>query len=470
MASAAVRSGRRRGQDAYAARLARTLAYVGSAIVALSIALAVTLDSSTRSQVGPDLIVWALLSSVGAISTLELGEGRPALSMDLPVLLACSFSEGPVAAGLVAFAGTFDQFEIRGQSNLTHVLSNHAQTALSVMAAGFVFASVGGLSNGIAVAVVAALLALLADVVVNYSCVALLQAFISGRRPIEVLSAMKVGAAGPFAASYAAFGLLGLLVTVAFLAFGFGGVVVCIAPLILARAAFSQSFHAEQAHSRVRAQATALSRVDERIADERHDERSKIAAALHDDVLQCIYNVEIRAQVIREDLRSGRLLELEGDVPALVEAAEAAADELREVIGGLRRSPIGRTGLTDTVSLLANHLRDETGINFVLALQPVSGVSADVELLAYQVLREAMTNAAQHSHGDTVWVSLKRDADKLVLEVIDNGVGFDPETVRVDKHFGLTLMHERAETAGGSIEIRSKQGQGAVVVVRIALR
>ena len=470
MASAAVRSRRRRARDADPTPFARTLAYSGAAVVALVIGLAIALDPTSRASLGPELIVWALLSSLGALSTIELGDERPALSMDLPVLLACAFAEGPVAAGVVAFVGTFDQFEIRGQSNLTRVLSNHAQTALSVMAAGVVFEALGGLSNGMAIAMVAALLALAADVTVNYTCVAVLQAFLSGRRPSEVIGAMKIGSTSSFAAAYAAFGLLGLLVTVAYGGFGFGGVFVCVAPLILAREAFSKSFDAEQERSRARSQATALSRVDERIADERHDERSKIAAALHDEVLQCLYNVEIRAQVIREDLKSGRLLELEADVPALVDAAEAAANELRDVIHGLRRSPIGRTGLSDTVTLLAKHLRDESGINYVLSLQPISAVSADIELLAYQIFREAMTNAARHSHADAVWVSLARDSGTLVLEVIDNGVGFDPDAEDPrDKHFGVTLMRERAQTAGGSIEIRSKRGQGAVVMARLPL-
>ena len=73
------------------------------------------------------------------------------------------------------------------------------------------------------------------------------------------------------------------------------------------------------------------------------------AAALHDDVLQCLYNVTIRTQIIKEDLRGGRVLDLDDDVRALLEASEEAVEELRDVIGDLRRSTIGHAGLVDTL-------------------------------------------------------------------------------------------------------------------------
>ncbi|HSL11364.1 MAG TPA: ATP-binding protein [Actinomycetota bacterium] len=404
------------------------------------------------------------------MATIELGEGRPALSMDMPVLLACAFVEGPFVAGLVAFAGTFDQFEIRRQSSFSQIISNHGQTALSVMAAGLVFTLVGGLAEGLPIAVAGAVLALLIDVVVNYSCVALMQSLVTGRSVGDILAIMKIGSTGGFIVLYIAFGLLGLLMALAYQGFAFVGVFVCVAPLLLAREAFFKTLRVEQELSRVEAQALALSKVDARIADERHDERSKIAAALHDEILQCLYDVEIRAQVIREDLRRGRLLDLEDDVPALVRASQAAATELRDVIQGLRRSPIGRAGLTDTVALLANHLRDESNINFVLNLDSAMSATADVELVAYQILREAMTNAARHSGADTVWVSISYRVGELLLEVVDNGAGFDASSEQHGRHFGLALMKERAESAGGSLTISSQYRQGAVVAAHLPLR
>ena len=469
MASAAVRPQERESRAESV--LARGLAYGGALFVALLICAALLIEPGSVGDLGPETLVWALVASIAGLSAIDLGPDKPALSMDLPVLLACAFSEGPTEAGVVAFIGTFDQFELRGQSTFPRIAWNHAQTALSVMAAGWVFHFAGGLELGLPLAVVAAVGGLAADVAVNYSSVAVLQAAISGRRVSEIAAAMKIGTTPGFAASYLAFGLLSLLIAFAFQAFGFGGVLVCIAPLILAREAFTNAVHVEQESIRVANQAQALALVDERIADERHDERAQIAAALHDDVLQCLYNVNLRAQVIREDLRSGRLLQLEDDVPALLDAADAASRELRDVIHGLRRSPIGRTGLTDTVTLLANHLRDESGINFVLKLESLIGIPADVELLAYQLLREAMMNAARHSRADSIWVSIRREESWLVLECVDNGVGFDVKAGNDGRrHFGIPLMRERATLGGGTVEIRTRVGGGVTISARLPLR
>lgn len=450
----------------------RVLASVGAFGVSSAIIAAIVFFESARQSIGVELLAWALLASLGGLSTIDFGPGRPALSMDLPVLLACAYSEGAVAAGLVALVGTYDQFELRGRTSVARLLWNHSQTALSVLAAGWVFHALGGIRQELAFTALASAVALAADALVNYTSVASLQTLISGDSFRRNLEKMRIGATPGFLASYVSFGLLALLMAEAYHLFSFGGVVVCLAPLLLAREAFQKSLRVEQEVSRGDSQALALARVDERIADERHDERSQIAAALHDDVLQGLFNVRIRAEVIREDLRTGRLLDLENDVPAVVQAAEQAADELRGVIRGLRRSAIGRTGLLDTVVLLSNHLRDESGMNFILDLRDAAGASPELELLGYQILREAMTNACRHSHADSVWVSVRKDGPWLLLEVVDNGSGFDAASTlsKPGNHFGLPLMRERASQAGGQIEIRSRPGEGAVMFARLPLQ
>lgn len=69
----------------------------------------------------------------------------------------------------------------------------------------------------------------------------------------------------------------------------------------------------------------------------------------------------------------------------------------------------------------------------------------------------------KHAAAETVWISLRRVGRRIELEVIDNGVGFDAEDLRNDKHFGVALMKERVSMAGGIIEISSQRGSGARV-------
>jgi signal transduction histidine kinase len=300
---------------------------------------------------------------------------------------------------------------------------------------------------------------------VNYSLVAVATALVTHRTVKAVLAKMTFGSADAFVPTYASFGFLGILLAEAYVAVGFWGVVAFTGPLLLARSAFLHRHGLESAYRSLRARGQALQRVDERIAAERKDERSRIAEALHDEVLQNLYNVSIRTHVLREDLRTGSLLNLDDDLPALLRSSELAIQELRDVIRDLRKSTIGHAGLVDTLGLLINHLRDESGMRFVTKIDLVS-LEASAELLIYQIAREALINAVRHSRAQAVWISLNETEGRIELRIEDDGIGFDPRDSDLDKdsrHFGVELMKERAAQLGGEFMLSASPGGGVVI-------
>jgi signal transduction histidine kinase len=310
----------------------------------------------------------------------------------------------------------------------------------------------------------------LADATINYVSVGLMTA-VSEQRPLSsVLHDMVIGSPLGFGVLYAAFALTSLLVTEAYKAVGPLSLVVAIAPVVLARQAFLGFYRLERVGRQLRRRGAALTRVDERIAEERRDERARIAESLHDDVLQALYTVTLHAHVIREDYRAGKLLDLEGDVPPLVDAAERASALLRETIHGLRRSPVGRAGLVETARLLIAHMKDQTGIRIASDIDIAIRADPAVELLVYQVLREALTNAARHSQAENLRVTLMGVDGGIYLAVLDDGVGFDADQDREDDHFGLDLMAERACAAGGTVSVVSRRGRGTSVEAWFRLR
>jgi len=327
-----------------------------------------------------------------------------------------------------------------------------------------VFQALGGDPLHWPTVLIASEAALASDAIVNYCLVALVYAIGSGRRFLSVMRTLHIGSPRDFAVFYAGLGIVAAMMATLYAHVGPPALLVFLIPVVLAREALQQTISATRAERDLAARREALRRVDQRIADERADERDRIAEALHDDVLQRIFDVTIRAHVIRECYRSGRLLDLEEAVPDLVASTERVADELRDVIHGLRQSQVGHAGLVDSISLLASHLHDQSGITFISDLEPSLPIRPEVELAVYQVAREALVNVARHSSAETVWLSLKRVRRGIELRVLDNGVGFDPSR-RVERHFGLELMAERTAAAGGSIEIDSSPGNGALVVV-----
>ena len=415
---------------------------------------------------GAESLLWILLVAATSLVPLKSG-GGPSLVMDLPILLGAGFVHGPAFAGLVGLVACIDLREIRREVSISRAILNRSQIALSAMAAAIVFHAFNVQLGDWPGAAFAGLAALGADCLVNYTIVALASSLLS-RRPVSaVLREMRLGSPFTFVAVYVCFGFLGVLLAESYVRLGFLGVVGFVAPIVLARQAFVHWKGLDEARVSIQAKNDALRSVDERIADERSDERARIAASLHDDVLQCLYNVTIRTQVIREDLRSGRLLDLDDDVPALLVASEQAVDELRDTIKDLRQSTIGHAGLVDTLVLLISHLREQSGINLISDLDPTVKADPSTELLLYQIAREALTNTLKHSGARAVWIGLRQDGGTIALSVEDDGSGFDLRDETDDHHFGVELMRERATVAGGFLDLRTSPGNGTLVSLRV---
>ncbi|MDP9295150.1 MAG: ATP-binding protein, partial [Actinomycetota bacterium] len=280
-----------------------------------------------------------------------------------------------------------------------------------------------------------------------------------------VLSQMKFGRVSVFVLAYGCLGLLGLILAETYVRLGPLALISFPIPIVLARQAFSHGFGLDAAKQAMLRTDQAFEEASRRIAEERRDERSRIASSLHDDVLQSLYNVTIHAQVIREDLRAGRLLALDDDVPALLRASDEASDSLRDVIKDLRQSPLGRRGLVDTLSLLLDHLHDESGIPIVRNFRTVDASPA-VQLVAYQVAKEAVVNAIKHASASTICVAIEPDADGLLLTVEDDGIGLAPRQAQSGPHFGLQLMRERVDSVGGTLAFLPREPAG----LRISLQ
>jgi signal transduction histidine kinase len=431
-------------------------------IVTLNVALLLLAAQMRQSTPRPaELVLWVVLVAIAGFVPLSSGRG-PSLAMDLPLLLAAAFVFGPLISGMIALLGAVDIREVRREISWPRALWNRSQTSISVMCASVAFAALAELGDWPLTPLVA-LVALGVDMIVNYVVVGYGTSLRTGRPIGESVRAMRFGSPATFLVSYLCFGFLGILIAEAYARFGLSGVIASVAPVVLGKQLFMHRSRLDSAEQALEDNNLALSHVDERIAAERQQERARIAAALHDEVLQDLYNVTIRAQVLRQDLLNGRLLELEDDLPPVIQASEAAVEDLREVIHGLRSAAIGHAGLIETLSLFARRLEEESGIQIVMSLDSGVHLTPERELVVYQIAREALVNAAQHSKARTIWVSIQPEQGGLQAEIADDGRGFDPTDQTSRLHFGLSLMNERALEIGAELEIRSNPGSGTVI-------
>jgi signal transduction histidine kinase len=102
----------------------------------------------------------------------------------------------------------------------------------------------------------------------------------------------------------------------------------------------------------------------------------------------------------------------------------------------------------------------------VQAEEPAADPSNEVKVCVYRVVQEALRNAATHARAKTASIILKRKELSMVVEISDNGEGFEPERTR---GVGILGMEERVRQLGGSLEIRSAPGKGTTVRAELPL-
>jgi len=206
-------------------------------------------------------------------------------------------------------------------------------------------------------------------------------------------------------------------------------------------------------------------RTEEILSEIRRTERRRIARDLHDIVLQDLSGA---LQSLRlTDLQakgSGMVLDLGEELEALGRASSG----LRSAIYDLRRER-ERPFLESVESLVElNQLATpEREIRLIVEDGFSVGLRTKASIELLRILQEALANVRRHSAATIVEVGLRTDDQAILLEVSDDGRGFDPGSARAG--IGLSAMRERVEELGGEIEISSRPGEGTEVTVRVPL-
>ena len=413
-----------------------------------------------------DLLPWLVVVALADLMPVPIW-GSVELMMSFPVLLASALVFPPFVAGALSLVGTLDLREFRREISPLRGLYNRSNVAASVMVASWVFHLFGiGVLDWPQV-IAATSIALIADMLVNFTLVLSGTHLLTGLPPMRLFRNVYGGSHPEvFLAGYACFGLLAVLMATVYVAAGNAGLIAFAIPLLLARQMFVHWKRLGDASVALDQKDRALSEAANRIVDERRDERLALAAEIHDEVLPPLFKIHLMGQVVRNDFAAGRLLDLEADVPDLVQAVEAADSALRDMVRDLRQSTIGPGGLVETLRLYAASVEATAHIRIDTDLRPVGGGPL-THLLAYQLAKEAINNAARHAGAATIIVALDQDDESIRLRITDDGEGFNPLAVDPQSHFGLQLMRERTELAGGTLVVSSVPGEGTSVVARL---
>jgi signal transduction histidine kinase len=192
-------------------------------------------------------------------------------------------------------------------------------------------------------------------------------------------------------------------------------------------------------------------------------ERNRMSRELHDTLAHTLSGLAVQLEAARSlwqsaPERSYTMLE-----DSLL-ATRSGLTESRKAIQSLRASPLEDLGLILALRNLAENAATRAGATLSLELPTnLEKLAPDIEQCLFRVAQESLENIVRHAEAQHITVQMVREGTRLVLNISDDGQGFDPAQVDVHKHLGLKGLRERVEMFGGELQIHSQAGQGTSI-------
>jgi two-component system, NarL family, sensor histidine kinase UhpB len=219
-----------------------------------------------------------------------------------------------------------------------------------------------------------------------------------------------------------------------------------------------------ESHEQLRALSVYLQRV-------REEERTRIAREVHDELGQALTSCKLDLSLIASRLPR-TLKPLIEKAKALSAHMDSTIQTVRRISTELRPGILDHLGLVAALEWQANEFQTRTGIKCEVqtSLQDPQ-LEQNLATTFFRIFQETLTNIIRHAGATHVWVHLKEESGRIIMDVKDNGRGIGPEEISDTRSLGLLGMKERAALMGGEFRIGlARGGQGTKVTVSIPHR
>lgn len=199
------------------------------------------------------------------------------------------------------------------------------------------------------------------------------------------------------------------------------------------------------------------------------NERKRIAYDLHDDVAQQLSSIILKCKQI--DCKTGGYSTFE-----FINALKKAVNSIRKIAYGLRPSILDYLGLSSAFEQLFEDFHEETGIPVHFSSTGIENLKfdSDMEIQLFRVAQEALNNVKSHARADNVYVKLLYSYPKIMMRIVDDGVGFNLDERAIesvaDRRMGIQSMMERISFLEGDINITSVINQGTKISIEVTCR
>lgn len=210
----------------------------------------------------------------------------------------------------------------------------------------------------------------------------------------------------------------------------------------------------------VRDRTATLSELANHLQQVREEERGHLARELHDELGALLTAAKLDVARLKSKI-DATAPDVSERLKHLTETLNSGIALKRRIIEDLRPSSLSNLGLTAALEILTREYAERAGIDVETSLEPVQLPDA-AQLTVYRMVQEALTNIGKYAKASKVLVSVHGYPTHVAVQVRDDGVGFDPGTVRATSH-GLAGMRHRVEAAGGRLTLTSRPGNGTLL-------
>jgi signal transduction histidine kinase len=197
-----------------------------------------------------------------------------------------------------------------------------------------------------------------------------------------------------------------------------------------------------------------------RIVAAADETRRQIERDLHDGTQQRLVSLGLELRVAQSTLRP-ESPGLREEIGRFADELDGVIDDLREISRGIHPAILSEGGLKPALRTLARRSTIPVELDFPAEAR----IPAPIEVAAYYVVAESLTNTTKHAHASAVYVAVEQRDGILRLSIRDDGIGgADPS-----QGSGLTGLRDRVETLGGAIDVSSRSGEGTLIVVELPL-
>jgi signal transduction histidine kinase len=197
------------------------------------------------------------------------------------------------------------------------------------------------------------------------------------------------------------------------------------------------------------------------------EERNRLARELHDSVTQALYGITLHAEAASRQMTANQVDLANDQLLELRSTAQEALREMRLLIFELRPSVVELQGLIPALRARLEAVEERAGLNVEFNIEGQLDLSDKIQDGLYRIAQEALNNALKHAKANKIVLNLYDRHRMVLMEIMDDGTGFNPDNAVEGGGLGLDGIIERAALMGGELTLDSLPGKGTTIRIEV---